>query len=70
MTQNDPPRVSSFSQGAWENAWLTPFYSVYSKVPDKALVLTADKKWFTYSTREGMVYIHQKKKSEREGHFL
>lgn len=34
----------AFSQGVGENAWLTPFYSVYSKVPaGRAQTLVADK---------------------------
>lgn len=41
-----PPEYPAFSEGAGENAWLTPFYSVYSRFPNKALELRADKKSF------------------------
>lgn len=56
-----PSEYPAFSQGAGENGWLTPFYSVYSKVPRQGSSV-ADNRSFTWSRREGLVSIQQKKK--------
>lgn len=60
MTQNYPPRVSSFQPGSWRKRMVNPIlFCLFTGSPTKLMVLRVDKKSFILSRGKGTVCIQQ-----------